>query len=310
VRPDQRNKTCAVSLQQNSDRGTVGAAGAVSTERKESIQRRGGTGPAATRGAVLVTGGSEGIGLALARHFLEKRHSVVLVARHEARLGAALEALWNAKPKGCALVAVAQDVIEDDAYGTLVQRLAAEGLHIDILINNAAMGLGGTFASHEPAAIDRLVALNIAAQSRLMHGAIQDMRRRGCGHIINMASLGGYVPGPYQAAYYASKAYAISLSEAVDAELRGSGVRVSVVAPGPVDTDFHASMGAEDAYYRRLLPSMTPEQVAASVYRGYRLGLCVIVPGMLNRIMGVALRVLPHPIAVPLTGWLLKPRAK
>lgn len=265
--------------------------------------------PSATaRPAVVVTGASEGIGLAVARRFVEAAHSVVLVARDGARLAAAAETLMPLKAEGAVVRAVALDVTQADAYAVLARRIDDAGLYIAVLVNNAGSGLGGTFASHAPEAIDDLIALNVAGLTRLMHAAINDMRTRGRGHIINMASLGGYVPGPNQAAYYASKAYVISLSEAVDEELRGSGVRVCVVAPGPVDTGFHRSMGAEDAYYRRLLPSMTPAQVARSVYRGYRLGLRVIVPGLFNRFMALSLRVLPHPIAVPLVGWLLKPR--
>ncbi len=260
--------------------------------------------------AVVVTGASEGIGLALARRFIEKGHSVVLVARGEAGLTAAVQRLSPLKAPGRTVSFVVLDVTRHDAYGQLVAELAKNNLFIEVLVNNAGMGLAGSFASHTSSEVDDLVRLNVAAVSRLMHAAIADMRARGHGHIINVASLGGYVPGPYQAAYYASKAYVISLSEAVDAELRGSGVRVSVVAPGPVDTGFHKSMGADDAFYRRLLPSMTPDQVARSVYRGYRLGLRVIVPGLVNRFMSVAVRVLPHPIVVPLIGWLLKPRGR
>ncbi len=258
--------------------------------------------------AVVVTGASEGIGLALARRFVEKGHSVVVVARGDERLAAAADTLLPLAAKGCMVLHVALDVTRVDAYAELARRMDDAGLYISVLVNNAGLGLGGTFASHEPEAIDNLIAVNNAGLTRLMHAAIQDMRTRGLGHIINMASLGGYVPGPYQAAYYASKAYVISLSEAVDAELKGSGLRVSVVAPGPVNTGFHASMGAEGALYRRLLPAMTPRQVARSVYRGYRLGLRVIVPGVMNRFVAVVLRVLPHPVVVPLMGWLLKPR--
>ncbi len=262
----------------------------------------------ASRATVVVTGASEGIGLALARKFLEKGHNVVLVARGETRLNAATETLQKLAGDHLAAIAIPLDVAREDAYEELTQQLAANGMHVDVLINNAGMGLSGAFADESSDNVDRLVALNVVALTRLAHHAIADMRQRGSGHIINVASLGGYVPGPYQAAYYASKAYVLSLSEALAYELAGSGVRVSVAVPGPVDTGFHAEMGASRSFYRLLLPSHSPEQVAASIYRGYRFGLQVIVPGVLNRIMGVALRVMPHPIAVPIVGWLLKPR--
>jgi hypothetical protein len=135
------------------------------------------------------------------------------------------------------------------------------------------------------------------------------MLARGRGGIINISSLGGYGPGPYQAAYYASKAYVISLSEAVASEVAGSGVRICAVAPGPVGTRFHHDMQAETAPYRRLLPELTPERVARSAYLGFRLRRRVVVPGVLNMLAALALRVMPHPLTVPILGWLLRPGA-
>lgn len=262
----------------------------------------------ASKPAVVVTGASAGIGLALARKFLEKGHNVVLLARGQERLSVAAEGLRQVAGNDRKVIAISLDVTGESAYALLLQQLCSSGWHVDVFINNAGLGLGGAFADQSVEAVDSLVALNVAAVTRLVHHAIADMRQRGGGHIINVASLGGCVPGPYQAAYYASKAFVLSLSEALTQELAGSGIRVSVVAPGPVDTGFHAAMGARTALYRLLLPSSSPEQVAASVYRGYRLGLRVIVPGMLSRIMMVALRVMPHPISVPMIGWMLKPR--
>ena len=99
-----------------------------------------------------------------------------------------------------------------------------------------------------------LVDLNVRALTRLTRHFLPGMRQRGRGGILNVASLGGYAPGPNQAAYYASKAYVLSLTEAIAAETAGEGVRVCALAPGPVDTAFHARMGAENAFYRYLVP--------------------------------------------------------
>jgi short-subunit dehydrogenase len=134
------------------------------------------------------------------------------------------------------------------------------------------------------------------------------MRVRGRGGIINLASLGSYAPGPYQAVYYASNAYVISLSEAVASETAGEGVRVCALAPGPVNTGFHARMGAERSFYRTLVFSSSPEAVAAAGYRGFALGFRVIVPGLLNPVLALAMRIVPHRIVIPIVGWLLKPR--
>jgi hypothetical protein len=136
------------------------------------------------------------------------------------------------------------------------------------------------------------------------------MRVRGEGGVLNVASLGGYMPGPYQALYYASKSAVISLSEAVAAEVSGTGVRVTVLAPGPSPTGFHAAMGAEGALYRRLLPAMTPERIARSAFRGFMLGRRVIVPGVFNTALAWLVRVLPHPLTVPIVAWLLDPSGR
>ena len=129
-------------------------------------------------------------------------------------------------------------------------------------------------------------------------------RRRG--GILNVASLGAYVPGPHQAAYYASKAYVLSLTEAIATETAGRGVKISVLVPGPVETVFHANMGAEASRYRALLPALTAERVADAGYRGFTFGQRVVAPGLLTRPSLIALKLLPHPISVPLVAWLLK----
>jgi short-subunit dehydrogenase len=134
------------------------------------------------------------------------------------------------------------------------------------------------------------------------------MRVRGRGGILNVASLGSYVPGPNQAAYYASKAYVLSLSEAIAAETAGEGVRVCALAPGPVNTAFHARMGAERALYRAFVPPASAEAVARAGYLGFVLGWRVTIPGVFNPLLALATRILPHRIVIPVVGLLLRPR--
>ena len=142
-----------------------------------------------------------------------------------------------------------------------------------------------------------------------MRHVLPGMLARARGGIINVASLGGLVPGPYQAAYYASKAYVISLTEAVAAENAGSGVRFTAVAPGPVNTGFHAAMGSELSFYRQLhlrrsVPSASPAPPTAATC-SVSASSC---PALMNKLMWPALRVLPHRLLLPLIGWLLHPR--
>lgn len=252
----------------------------------------------------VITGASRGVGLELARILRRFEHDVVLVARNETELESAVKDLEQ-KGKG-RVFTVACDVTSENALKQIDEGLARFGCYLDILVNNAAIGLSGPLEKYQPEKLDQLVALNITALTRLTRHALPDMIARGSGGILNIASLGGVVPGPHQAAYYASKAYVMSLTEALASEVSGSGVRVSVVAPGPIATGFHAGMHADKARYRLLLPELAADHVARSAYRGFILGQRVIVPGLLYRLFYFSLRMLPHPISVPLTGWLLK----
>lgn len=256
--------------------------------------------------AVVVTGGSKGIGLALARRFAKAGHPIALVARHLGPLREAAAAIE--REFDVPALAIDLDVTRGDAPQQLDTHLAQYGFYTDVLVNSAGTGLSGEFDSHDPASIEELLDLNVTALTRLMRHALPGMRARARGGVLNVASLGGLIPGPYQAAYYASRAYVISLTEAVGYETRGTGVRVSALAPGPVDTDFHADMGAELAFYRQLILPLSTQQTANAAYRGYVLGCRLIVPGILNKLMAVALRILPHTLLLPLIGWLLKPR--
>jgi short-subunit dehydrogenase len=262
---------------------------------------------AALRPMVVVTGGSEGIGYELARRFARAGQDVMLVARRLApleRAAASIQADFKVEA-----VAVAADVTAPDAIAAIERALAAQRAYADVLVNSAGIGLAGPFHSHAPEDVMRLVDLNVRALTALTHHFLGGMRQRGRGGILNLASLGGYTPGPYQAGYYASKAYVISLSEAIAAETAGEGVRVCVLAPGPVDTAWHERAGAESALYRTLVPPASAASVARAGYLGYLLGLRVVVPGLLNPFLALALRIMPHRIMVPIIAWLLKPRA-
>ncbi len=258
--------------------------------------------------AVVVTGGSRGIGLAIARRFAKAGCDVALLARDAAALQEAAAAIE--RDFAVSALAVAVDITAADAPQIIDARLAARGCYSDVLVNSAGIGLSGAFEDHAQAEIKHLIDLNMAALTRLMHHVLPGMLGRARGGILNVASIGGLVPGPYQAAYYASKAYVISLTEAVAAENAGSGVRFTAVAPGPVNTGFHATMGAEQSFYRLLVPPLSAERTASSAYRGYVLGFRVVVPGVLNKLMWPALRILPHRLLLPIVGWLLRPRAE
>lgn len=256
--------------------------------------------------AVVVTGGSEGLGFEIARRFAKRGRTVVLVARRPEPLEEAASVIRD--EFGTAALALPLDVSQPRAAEALESELARRGLYADILVNNAGMGLSGDYISEPSERIAALVELNVRAVSLLMRHFLPGMRARGRGGVLNVASLGGYAPGPYQAAYYASKAYVISLTEAVARESSGLGARVAVFAPGPIQTRFHARMGAQNALYRWLVPAISPSMAAGSAVRWFEWGRTVITPGMMGPLLAFALRLTPHPILLRIVGWLLKPR--
>ena len=254
----------------------------------------------------VVTGGSEGIGFELARRFAAAGSDVMLVARRaEVLEQAAAQIRIESK---VAAVVLPLDITLPDSVAKIEAALAAVGAYADVLVNNAGIGLSGPFHAHAPEDVLRLLDVNVRALTQLTHHFLPGMRTRGRGGILNVASLGGYAPGPNQAAYYASKAYVLSLTEAIAAETAGEGVRVCALAPGPVNTRFHARMGAEGALYRAFVPPASSQSVARAGHRGFLLGLRVTIPGLVNPFLALAMRVLPHRIVIPIIGLLLRPK--
>jgi uncharacterized protein len=255
------------------------------------------------RPAAVITGGSRGIGLSLAHVFATKGYDVLLVARDPARVEAAAAGVAQRTTRRA--IPLALDIASPTATSAIAGMLQAHGLYCDVLVNNAAVGLAGPFVSHPSEKVSELVVVNIEALTRLTRNCLPEMLERGRGGVLNIASLGGLVPGPHQAAYYASKAYVVSLTEALASENAGSGVRIAAVVPGPVETDFHRDMAAETSLYRRVIPAMTADAVARSAYRGWSMGRRVIAPGLLGTLGFAALKATPHSLSVPLLRQLL-----
>lgn len=257
---------------------------------------------------VIVTGGSEGVGLALAECFAGAGNRLLLVARDAERLVAAADHLTRTYRVEVAVLPL--DITAPDALVKLDRQLATMSAYADVVVNNAGIGLSGDFTEHDPDALARLTSLNVGALTQFTRHYLPGMKIRGRGGILNLASVGSYGPGPNQAAYYASKAYVLSLTEAIAYECAGSGVRICASAPGPVKTRFHAKMGADRAFYRWISPPIPPELVARLTYWGYVAGARVVWPGLITPLAALAMRLIPHRLLSPLVAILLRPRMR
>lgn len=261
------------------------------------------------RAATVVTGASEGLGFAIARRIAREGRVIVLLARTEGVLDQAANELRQAYPNSL-VISEPLDVGLKDAASRLDRLLASHGLYLDVLVNNAGIGIGGTFTDLSSEKLDELVETNVAAVTRLTRHYLPAMRARGRGGIMNLASLAAFAPGPWQAPYFASKAYVLSLTAAIGGECAGEGVRVCAIACGPVETRIHRKMNANNTYYRALLPSASADRMARLAWRSYRMGRRIVVPGIINSFIAWSARAMPYEVLLPLLDWLMKPRAQ
>jgi short-subunit dehydrogenase len=256
--------------------------------------------------AVVITGATEGIGRALAEEFARGGHTLILVARDEASLARVAAEL--SRKYGVPVRVTAQDLSTVEGCAGVEQALRRFGVYADILVNNAGIMSSGFFQDEDPATIRRLVDLDVRAVVNLTLCFLPGMLARRRGGVLNIASMMGYMPVPYQATYAASKAFVLSFSKALAYETMGTGVRVSVVAPGVVPTGLHAKAGSQNSRYLVLIPTMTAEQVAQTAYRRFNRGWSVILPGIFNKLGALAVRFVPDYLLVPLMGWFFRVR--
>lgn len=254
----------------------------------------------------LITGATEGIGYALAREFARAGHTIVLVARSEANLRKRADELCD--EFAVTVHAQAADLSTNSGCLKVADAVRSAGLHIDYLVNNAGVGTGKVFHESDRTEVLRQVDVNMRALTDLTWQFLPGMVERRFGGVLNVSSLGGFVPGPNMAVYYASKAYVMSLTEALAYENDVEELKIAVLVPGPVATDFHERAGMANRFYIHLVGALTPETVARIAYTNFMCGQQIIVPGLMTMISAATARVAPHFITVPFTGWLLKER--
>jgi uncharacterized protein len=242
----------------------------------------------------LVTGASGGIGEELAKVFAAHGFDLVLVARTEAKLIALGESL--AAQHGIRTTTIAADLSRPEAPAEVVTQLAARDTTVDVLVNNAGFAAYGKFQEIDLDHQLQLIRVNTAALTELTHHLLPGMIERRRGKVLNLASTAAFMPGPLMAVYYASKAYVLSFSEALNSELSGTGVTVTALCPGPTSTGFQSRAQMEDSRLVRGREIMDATTVAQAAYTGLMRSRPVVIPGASNRIVTLMPRFLPRRI--------------
>jgi len=243
------------------------------------------------RPVTLITGASAGIGVALARVFSRHGHELALVARREDRLqelADAIAATGAQRP-----IVITCDLSETGAARQIGDALASQGAEPQFVVNNAGFGLVGLATARDRGEQLQMIDLNVRALTELSIAFVDSLARHR-GGLLNVGSMAGFLPGPGMAVYYATKAYVLSFTEALHSELAPRGIKVAVLCPGPVPTEFAARAGISDRSMAPGLLTKSADYVAEAGYRGLMEGRRTIVPGFINSLVTVFVRILPR----------------
>jgi len=242
----------------------------------------------------LVTGASAGLGVEFARQLSRRGHRLVLVARRKDRLEQLAKELGNAR-------AVAIDLSKGDAAARLMADVEANGEIVGLLVNNAGFGLIGRFAELDAKRERQMIDLNVGALTELCRAVAPAMIERKSGAILNVASTAAFQPGPKMAVYFATKAFVLSLTEALHEELKPHGIKVSCLCPGPTRTEFGdvAGFGGNGLFDR---VAMNAAEVVEIGLKGLDSKRAVVVTGWLNKIGAASTRFAPRSMVRKIAG--------
>src|SRR6478672_11747427 len=244
------------------------------------------------RPITVITGASSGIGVALARVFAQHGHELALVARREDRLHALAEEIAGSGARRP--IVIAADLFKTGAARVIGEALTAQGAEPQFVVNNAGFGLVGPAGALDRDEQLQMIDLNVRALTELSLAFVDSLARHR-GGILNVGSMAGFLPGPGMAVYYASKAFVLSFSEALHSELKPRGVRVTVLCPGPVPTEFGERAGVKGSMAPAFM-TQSAQAVAEEGYRGLMAGRRVVVPGTANKLMAWLIRLIPRPL--------------
>ena len=253
----------------------------------------------------VITGASSGIGRALAFEFAAGDFNVVLVARNQAAL--AEVAAECSRRSGLETEIIATDLSDMDALETLASALMSKGRRYEVLVNNAGFGIHGDFSSTDIQQNIQLVNVQLTAALKLTRAVLPSMIARGNGHILNVASVYSFSPVPFQSVYAACKAFLLSFSSALENELKGTGVRVTVFCPGATQTEFRSRAGIGQ---KRTDTGMTAEAAAHIAYIETMRGKHIVVPGLINRFFVLLAQLLPDRTVAGLVRFINRQRGQ
>jgi short-subunit dehydrogenase len=258
-------------------------------------------------GSTLITGASAGIGAALADVFAEHGHDLILVARRRDKLEARavdLERRFRVK-----IACFSEDLADAQGPRRLFDAVTAQGLQVENLINNAGVGLYGKFATTDLDAELKMIQLNVTSVVELTKRFLPAMIQRRRGRVLNVASTAAFVPGPWMSIYYATKAFVLSFSQAIDYELKPNGISVTALCPGPTESEFKVRAGSQRS---RLFEAflMDAPTVARAGYDGMMKGKAVVIPGVRNKLIPVAARLIPRPLIATMSHRAARPSEK
>ena len=244
---------------------------------------------------VLITGFSSGIGKALAHEFAGEGYDLIGVAKEEDSLRKASFELEN--KHGITVKVISKDLTKDGAAQEVYDEIKAWDTPVNILVNDAGVGQHGNFVDIAPNKYSEIIHLNVMSLTHLTRLFLKDMVDRNEGKIMNLGSVAGFQPGPLLAVYHATKAFVVSLSEAIATELEemGSAVTVTCLCPGPTDTNFfsRAEMEGTNVVEHKDKLMLPPEEVAKGAYQALMEGERIFIPGGMNKVTTFIRRVIP-----------------
>lgn len=251
----------------------------------------------------LITGASSGIGLEFAKLLANEKYNLVLVARNESNLNLLKNELE--KDYGIRVIIIPKDLSVINSVKEIYDELKEEGIIVDLLINNAGFGALGNFDEIDWETQRDMIKVNVMSLVYLTKLFVEDMKKRGNGGIVNVASTAAYQPGPRMAVYYATKSFVLNFTLAIAHELKKSGVKVTVLCPGPTSTDFQARAGMTGTNLMKYMNFHSAKFVAEYGYRAFLKGKAVAIPGTLNRFYIYMIRFIPRKLVSAII-WFLK----